>query len=374
MTFPPPNELNPRQGIQIGYVKPQWQRGRLGTRPVPRTQDRPSGPAGRAGVRRRPPRLEFVVKTSFTWKRRARALGGLLLATAALHAGLPQYDRNSSPRSEGWYPGVDSARTAREMLPEGMPAPKWTNPPEFASDVFTFARVRYTHRASSRRSSVWWAGGYWYSDTPDSDLNLSYRLQQMTSLRVDPNGRVVDITDPDLFNYPWIYMVEPGLLVLEEEEVPILRKYLLNGGFMMADDFWGTPQWDNFEHEMKRVFPDRSWTELDLSHPIFHAVIDLPGPKEKLQIPNVVTGRGAGVTGVTWENKRTRDGEWEECKDVHFRALLDDKGRIMVLGCHNTDNGDGWEREGEDEYFFHRFSENIAYPLAINIVFYSMTH
>jgi hypothetical protein len=73
--------------------------------------------------------------------------------------------------------------------------------------------------------------------------------------------------------------------------------------------------------------------------------------------------------GPTYE---VHDGE--PCVDVHIRAILDDHKRIMVVACHNTDNGDGWEREGEEDYFFHRFSEKIAYPLAINIIFYAMTH
>ncbi len=293
--------------------------------------------------------------------------GGLscLLLSASLTLA-QQYDRHSN-RGEGWYPGVNTAKTAREAPSDSVPTPRWTNPAGFEQDVFSFARVRYTRQMKS--PEVWWRGGYWYSDAPDSDLNLSYRLQQMTSLRVNPDGRVIDLTDKELFNYPWIYMVEPGLMIFEEEEVAVLRKYLLNGGFLMADDFWGTFQWDNFERQMKRVLPECQWVELDMSHPIFHAVFDLKTSKENLQIPNVVAGRKAAVTGITWEY---HDGE--ECKDIHFRALFDEKGRLMVLGCHNTDNGDGWEREGEDEYFFHRFSENIAYPLAINIIFYTMTH
>lgn len=292
--------------------------------------------------------------------------GCLTLTFAAVQAALVPYDRHSN-RGEGWYPGVNSAKTAREAPSDSLPTPNWTNPPEFENDVFSFARVRYTRKV--RSPAVWWNGGYWYSDAPDSDLNLSYRLQQMTALRVNPNGRDIDLTDPELFNYPWIYMVEPGLMVFEDEEVPILRNYLLNGGFLMADDFWGIPQWMNFEREMKRVLPDHPWEELDLTNAIFHSVFDLKGPKENLQIPNVVTGRRSATTGITWEYH-----EGEECREIHFRAIFDDKRHLMVLACHNTDNGDGWEREGEDEYFFHRFSENIAYPLAINIIFYTMTH
>jgi hypothetical protein len=276
------------------------------------------------------------------------------------------YDRNSH-QGEGWSPIVNTASTARESPWHGGATPEWTNAPAFDKDVFSFARVRYTRQSRSRQ--VWWNGGYWYSDYPDSDLNLSYRLQQLTSIRVNPDGRVIDLTDPALFDYPWLYMVEPGLMTLEEAEVTVLRKFLLNGGFLMADDFWGTPQWANFEREMRRVFPERQWVELQTNHPIFHIVYDLKLSKDQLQVPNVMIGRRSEMTGVTWEFH-----EGEVCRDIHFRALFDDKNRLMVLGCFNTDNGDGWEREGEDVYFFHRFCENIAYPLAVNIITYSMSH
>jgi hypothetical protein len=284
----------------------------------------------------------------------------------ALPASLSGFDRNSED-GEGWYPGVNLARTAREAPWRSVPTPTWTNAPSFQKDVFSFARVRYTRLSRSR--NVWWNGGYWYSDYPDSDLNLSYRLQQLTSIKVDPDGRVIDLTDRALFDYPWIYMVEPGLMRLEEAEVAILRQYLLNGGFLMADDFWGTPQWANFEREMKRVFPERKWTELEMSHRIFHMVYDLNVPKEELQVPNVRIGRRAETTGITWEFH-----EGEQCRDIHFRALFDDHDRLMAIACYNTDNGDGWEREGEDQYFFRRFCEKAAYPLAVNIIVYSMTH
>jgi hypothetical protein len=192
----------------------------------------------------------------------------------------------------------------------------------------------------------------------------------MTSLRVDPNGRVLNITDPELFDYPWIYMVEPGSLYLRDEEVPILQKYLLNGGVLMADDFWGERQWSVFNREIKKVLPGREFIEIPMSNELFHCVFDLKVPKQKLQTPNV----GMGIEsqwnhGVTWEYHNG-----EECREMHVRAIYDDKGRILVLATHNCDNGDGWEREGENDYFFHEFSEKRAYPLGINIIFYLMTH
>lgn len=273
----------------------------------------------------------------------------------------------NSVGGEGWFQGVETVKTAREAPWRSAPIPEWTNNFGFEKDTFTFARVRYTRL--SRGGEVWWKGGYWYSDYPDSDLNLCYRLQQITSLKVDPNGRVIDLTDKELFDYPWIYMVEPGLMHLEDDEIAILRKYLLNGGFLMADDFWGEPQWANFEREMRRVFPEKKFTELETTHPIFNQIFDLRRAKANLQVPNVQIGRRSQQNNITWEY---HDGE--ECRELHFRVLLDEKKRIIVMACHNTDYGDGWEREGEDEYFFHRFSEQIAYPMAINIIFYSMTH
>ncbi len=255
-------------------------------------------------------------------------------------------------------------RTAREAPSHSTGTPNWTNSSGFERDVFTFVRIHY---ARNPRGS--WSAGNWITDFPDSDLNLSYRLQQMTSIKVDPNGRVIRLTDKELFDFPWIYMVEPGRLLLEEDEVTILRRYLLNGGFLMADDFWGEVQWRNFYEQMKRVFPEREPVELPMEHPIFHCVFDLRGPKNKLQVPNIRQGVQSEFTGVTWEY---HDGE--ECTEVHVKAILDDQGRIMVIATHNTDNGDGWEREGESDYFFHNFSEKISFPLGINIIFYTMTH
>ena len=191
----------------------------------------------------------------------------------------------------------------------------------------------------------------------------------MTSIKVDPAGRFLERTEKELFDYPFIYIVEPGRLKFNEEEVTILRNYLLNGGFLMVDDFWGVQEWTNFYEQIKRVFPEPKYepTELPLEHEIFHCVFDL---KEKPQIPNVNLGTASQypgpLYGVTWERP--------DAKEVHYKGIFDDKGRMMVMICHNTDLGDGWEQEGANEFYFHEFSEKKAYPLGINIVFYAMTH
>jgi hypothetical protein len=248
--------------------------------------------------------------------------------------------------------------------------PNWELEPEFAQDAFTFVRIRYSSgyggrggRRGFRGDFYGGGGGSWATDYPDSDLNFSWRLHQLTSMQVNPEPLVLDLTDPRLVNYPFIYLIEPGRLVFEEAEVETLRQYLLNGGFLMVDDFWGEDEWYNFYREIKRVFPDREPVELPLSHPIFHAVFDL---KEKPQVPSINVALAGRSQGITWERP--------DAREPHYKALYDDKGRMMAIICHNTDLGDGWEREGEDEWYFREFSEKKAYPLGINIVFYAMTH
>jgi hypothetical protein len=286
----------------------------------------------------------------------------LFLVVAVLVMGQRSFGGRDGRFSRGWG-GRDDLQKPRDEPSGSTGTPMWENPHAFDKDVWTFGRIKYT--SSSGGYGYGRGGGNWHTDAPDSDLNFSYRVQQMTSMKVNPDGRYIKLTDPELTEFPWIYIVEPGRLEFSDEEVVILRKYLLNGGFLMFDDFWGDMAWANVERQMKRVFPDRSFAELDLDHPLYHCVFEI---KSKGQCPNVHVGEESQFTGITWEN---HDGD---TRTVHHRAIHDDKGRMMVIATHNTDNGDGWEREGENEYYFKNFSEKIAYPLGINILFYAMTH
>ena len=224
--------------------------------------------------------------------------------------------------------------TARDARQSSEPTPQWTNSVGFEKDVFTFVRVRY---ASAGRRRHLYGSRRWATDFPDADLNLSYRLQQMTSLKVDPAGRVVELTDPELFRFPFIYMAEPGDLEFTDEEVLNLRRYLLNGGFLMVDDFWGDDEYQNFYEQIKRVFPDREPFDIPRDHALFHCVFDIPADLN-LQLPNVQQGTDSQYDGITWEGG-------EDGREPHIRGIADDKQRLMVVICHNTDNGDGWERE-----------------------------
>ena len=160
-------------------------------------------------------------------------------------------------------------------------------------------------------------------------------------------------------------MIEPGEISLTQPEIEALRKYLLNGGFLMVDDFWGTWEWEAFHECIKQVFPDREPKEIPIDHEIFHSVFDL---KEKPQVPALETALDGRARGVTWEEYKPGS------ETAQYKALYDDKGRMMAIICFNTDLGDGWEREGENKWYFKEFSEKKAYPMGINIVFYALTH
>lgn len=244
---------------------------------------------------------------------------------------------------------VETFYTSRNEVPE------WENPEDFQSDVFCFARVRY---------SSWGRGHRWRTDYPDSDLNFSYRLQQMTTIKVDPNPVIVELTEPEIVNYPFLYLVEIGNMDLTQEEVKGARNYLDNGGFMLFDDFWGYNAWENLKHNFQRIYPNRKWVELDASHPIFHMVYNFD---EVPQVPAINVAINGRAEGITWEFG-------EEGRHVHYQAMYDDDGRMIALACHNTDLGDGWEREGESAWYFKEFSEKKAFPMGVNIVTYILTH
>lgn len=258
----------------------------------------------------------------------------------------PFFDgRRRGGRGRNWSREVRGEDVDRGGVPE------WKNDERFKEDVFTFTRVRY---------SSWGRRDKWATDYPDSDFNFSYRLHELTALETDPYGKIVELTDDALFDYPWLYLIEPGEMELNEAEVLALRKHLLNGGFLMVDDFWGTYELENLLDQMKLVFPEREPIELPLSHDIFHCVYDL---KEKPQVPSI---------HAWWDGRTSERGSDSEI--AHYKGIFDDKGRMMVIICHNTDLGDGWEREGLDNEYFKQFSEKWSYPMGINILMYAMTH
>lgn len=242
----------------------------------------------------------------------------------------------------------------RPMGREGVPT--WENRSDFPAERFTFVRLRY--RSTQNHFRTHWSGDY-----PDADLNLSYRLQQLTSLEVSPDGLVLDITDEQLLDYPFAFMSSPGKMVLNSDEVESLQRYLANGGFLMMDDFWGREYLENVTAELSKVLPGVVPVDLPLSHPIFHLVYDL---KEKPQVPSI-NAWNQGLNIEPWH------GDMRD-PNPHFLAYHDENGRILILLCHNNDLADGWEREGENREYYQKFSERWSYPIGFNIIVYAMTH
>lgn len=256
----------------------------------------------------------------------------------------------------------EDPRDTRRGQEEGYPT--WSVSKDLPNDTFTFARIRYNSMSQGGRG--WGRGNRkWSTDYPDSDMNMSYRLQQLTSLQVNPNGAIVDI-DPEQFrHFPFLYMIEVGDIDITDDEAKTMREYMLNGGFIMVDDFWGTREWDNFEVALKQIFPDRKMEEIPLEHEIFHMVFPI---KVKPQIPHIRFAEYVINQGITYEFDK------EGSEHVHYRGYFDDKRRLMMVICWNTDTGEGWEQEGSDPWYFREFSEKYAYPLGINIIFYALTH
>lgn len=227
---------------------------------------------------------------------------------------------------------------------------------------FTFCRLQYT----SVRSE--WLGTGWNTDYPDADHNLPLRYSELTTGDVaraapdEPFHAVVTATDDALYACPFIFASDVGTAGFSEIEAVRLRDYLFKGGFLWADDFWGDYAWRNWSIEMERVLPGYAIKELPMDHPIFHTLYTVDSIP---QIPSIQYWRQSGRMGTSERGF--------ESSTYRMYGIEDDSGRLMVIMTHNTDIADGWEREGEEEEFFYRFSPN-AYAIGINVILYFMTH
>ncbi len=196
----------------------------------------------------------------------------------------------------------------------------------------------------------------WRADWPEAELHFSAGLQRLTQIDVAPEGVLVRLGDEQLFDYPWLYVVEVGSMSLSELEAGQLREYLLRGGFLMVDDFHGPYEWHQFKSVMLRVFPDRPIQELVDTTEAFHVLYDL---SEREQIPGI----RALMSNRTWE----KGG-----RHPHWRGIVDDSERVMVAINFNQDIGDAWEHADDVRYPEPLTAQ--AYRLGINYVVYAMTH
>jgi hypothetical protein len=218
---------------------------------------------------------------------------------------------------------------------------------------FYFTRVAYSSPGGRGRG---WGRQAWLTDYPEAEVHLLQGLSRLTRLETGEQGRTVTLLDDELMDYPWLYAVEVGRWYLSEAEAARLREYLLRGGFLLVDDFWGTYEWAVFIDSMLRVFPDRPIREIEEGNELLHVVYDLD---QRIQIP----GRNYIRTGVTWQ----RDGV-----TPHWRGIYDDGGRLMVAINFNMDMGDAWEHADDPAY--PEPMTALAYRFAVNYVIYAMTH
>ena len=254
--------------------------------------------------------------------------------------------------------------SAPPVIDLGARPPAVQDPFDPAGRSFTFCRVAYRQVRRERN------GQGWRTDYPDADRNLMLRLSQLTTTPIrrtaasDPDHIIIQLSDDELFECPFIFMSDVGTMALDDLEAKRLREYLMMGGFLWVDDFWGNRAWSAWVQEIEKALPPADYPIIDIpaSHLILSALYNV---HEVPQIPSIQYWRRSGRSGTSERGY--------ESAVPHLRGIEDEAGRVIVVMTHNTDIADGWEREGEDEDFFFQFSPK-AYALGINIVLYALTH
>ena len=227
---------------------------------------------------------------------------------------------------------------------------------------FRFCRIRFNTSPDGD-------GAGWFVDYPRADENLSLRLSQLTRIPVttvgegDPVRLVLQLTETDLFQCPFVMMTEPGGADLSAQEAAQLGAYLRKGGFLWADDFWGSRAWEWWSMQIAKALPPGEFpiVEVPLDHPMFHTMFDI---REIPQIPNI---------GFYFNSGGGTSERYADSAVPHVRAINNAAGDIMMLMTHNTDFGDAFEREGEDRRYFDAFA-TIGYAFGVNVYLYAMTH
>ena len=200
----------------------------------------------------------------------------------------------------------------------------------FAQYDFTIGRLKYA------------GGGDWYSD-PSSLPNLLEAINERTTIRAAPREENVEITDPKLFQYPYLYMTGHGKVRFSDEDVKILRNYFAAGGFLHADDNYGMDS--TFRREIEKVFPDSPLIELPFDHDIYHSFYEFPNGLPKIHEHDAKPPPGFGMF---YDN------------------------RLVVFYTYECDLGDGWE--DPDVHNDPPEKREDAIKMGINIVVYSLTH
>lgn len=250
----------------------------------------------------------------------------------------------------------------RFRLPEGVGSYPARYPPKsFEDGSFMICKLQYT---SVRYESM---GIGWSTDYPYAGINLMIRMSELTRAHItqvgetgEPNYWVVRLTDDALFHCPILMGSDVGTMGLSDQEAARLRQYLLKGGFLWVDDFWGTPAWMQWSEQIHKALPEYATFDIPADHPIRHMLFPIDEVEQVTNINN-------------WLRTHDTSERGDDSPHADFRGIADDKGRLMVVMTHNTDFGDTWERESESHEFFVEFSPK-GYALGVNVLLYAMTH
>jgi hypothetical protein len=205
-----------------------------------------------------------------------------------------------------------------------------------------------------------WANGgtNWTVDYPRGDRTFSVAIRRLTRIDVRSVEQPVNPDDgDDIFYYPYMHAGMPTTWVFTDSQAAKIREYLLRGGFLTVDSFFGTQEWEGFERGMRQIFPDREIVELPDDDALFNAGFAVG---EKYQVGNFRSMLRGG-------NTYRADGS-----TPHWRAVRDDQGRVMVAINFNNDLGDSWQL-ADDPRYPEKFSY-LGIRLGINYVIYAMTH
>ncbi len=241
----------------------------------------------------------------------------------------------------GWLPAAALAL----MSGNAGPADSQAAPAEFH-----FARMIYADYAGARS----FGRGWWQQDWPEAEDHFTRNLRRLTRVNTGEPA-TLSLTDDNLFEHPWLYATQTGFWDLSDAEVERLREYLLRGGFLMADDFWGEEEMAVFASTMARVFPDHQMVELHGEDAVLHVVFSID---EFTQIPGLRHLRGGGQV--------------VSLPPPQWYGIYDDDGRMMVGINYNQDVGDSWEEANTPDY--PEPMTALGYRFGINYIVYAMTH
>jgi len=232
---------------------------------------------------------------------------------------------------------------------------------------FHFIRLEYTdlpeyHRGFGFSGRSGTGDGWWMVDWPEADDHFTTGIQRLTRIETGVPLHL-RLADDRIFDYPWIYATQAGWWGLSDSETLRLREYLLRGGFLVVDDFWGEDQWQVFRDTMNRVLPRHAITDISESDSVMHVLYDIRD-KDRTFIPgsrHLRMGPGGGT--VVQQPPGTAPA---------WRAMYDDRNRMVVAINYDTDVGDAWEFADVPEY--PEAMTTLAYRYGINYIIYAMTH